>query len=123
MPRILVIEDETPILENIVEVLLLSGYEAIGAQDGLEGIELLESFQPDLILCDIMMNGMDGWQVLRHVRSNPATSSLPFIFLTALADKAAVQQGYNLGANDYITKPFLSNELLEAVETWLKDHP
>ena len=122
MTRILVIEDEPTILANVLQILEIGGYEATGAENGLEGIELARRSTPDLIISDIMMPGADGYDVLLHIRNDTAMSMTPFIFLTALADKAAMRQGFEFGADDYLTKPFTASELLVAVSTRLERH-
>ena len=120
MKTILVIEDEKPVLTNIVEILESGGFQAIGAENGADGIQLAKESNPDLILCDIMMPVMDGHGVLSELRSEPATATIPFIFLTAKADKTDLREGMNLGADDYLTKPFRRKELLMAVNARLE---
>jgi two-component system, sensor histidine kinase and response regulator len=116
MVRILVIEDEDNIRENIVEILDLNDYDVDRAENGLAGIELAHERVPDLILCDIMMPGMDGYEVLEHIRRKPDTALTPFIFLTAKSDRTSMRYGMELGADDYIPKPFTNEELLTAVQ-------
>jgi CheY-like chemotaxis protein/tRNA A-37 threonylcarbamoyl transferase component Bud32 len=120
--RIVIIEDDPIIQEEVLDWLLFEGYETYSASNGREGVELVMSVRPDLIISDIMMPEMDGYQVLRHLQSNPDTSMIPFIFMSALADRQAVRHGMNLGADDYLTKPFTNNELLGAVQTRLSKH-
>lgn len=120
MKKILVIEDESLIRESIIEVLELEGYECIEAANGREGILSAKKYQPDLILCDIKMPEMNGHEVLVTLREDPAISSIPFIFLSAMIDKKDFRTGMDLGADDYITKPFTNPELLQAVATRLK---
>ncbi|NER36536.1 MAG: response regulator [Oscillatoria sp. SIO1A7] len=120
MKTILVIEDEKPVLTNIVEILESGGFQAIGAENGADGIQLAKERKPDLILCDIMMPLMDGHGVLSELRSETATATIPFIFLTAKADKTDLREGMNLGADDYLTKPFRRKELLMAVNARLE---
>ena len=115
MKKILVIEDEEDILENLCELLDTEGYLVEGASNGKQGVEYALRHTPDLIISDLMMPEMDGHDVLRIVRSNPETRLVPFIFLTARADKMDIREGMNLGADDYLTKPFNLDELLEAV--------
>lgn len=117
MVRILVIEDEEPILENIVETLEINEYDVIKASNGTDGISYATDHQPDIILCDIMMNGMNGYDVLNHVRKTPEIALTPFIFLTAKSDRDSLRFGMELGADDYIPKPFTAEELLRAVQT------
>lgn len=113
---ILVIEDNLEVRENICELLELSGYAVHAAEQGKQGIQLALEHLPDLILCDIMMPVLDGHGTLKVLRSNPKTQAIPFIFLTAKAEKEDFRAGMNLGADDYITKPFTDLELLNAVE-------
>ena len=120
--RILVIEDQEDVRENIVELLELSHYEVDAAPDGKEGVKKALAAPPDLILCDIMMPEMDGYEVLYLITKNPSTASLPFIFLTAKAEKADFRKGMNMGADDYITKPFEEMELLGAIERRLQKY-
>jgi DNA-binding response OmpR family regulator len=119
MTTILVIEDEREIRGNISETLVLNGYEVFEAEDGPEGIDLARQQRPDLVICDVMMPDMDGYQVLASLRHDSMTATLPFIFLTARVDRASMRQGMGLGADDYITKPFSARDLLEAVEARL----
>ncbi|HEV8246010.1 MAG TPA: sigma-54 dependent transcriptional regulator, partial [Polyangiaceae bacterium] len=118
--RILVIEDDTVIRSNIAELLTEEGFEVLTADCGSDGIALAKGREPDLIICDIMMPGVDGYGVLRAVRDYASTSRVPFIFLTAKAERADIRMGMNLGADDYLTKPFTRVELLEAVRIRLK---
>ncbi|MEM0993597.1 MAG: response regulator [Bacteroidota bacterium] len=120
MKKILVIEDQLEVRENLVELLELSGYELYDAENGKLGVQLALSHQPDLILCDVMMPEMDGFGVLRILEKRAETAGIPFIFLTAKAEKEDFRKGMNLGADDYITKPFDEIELLDAVEMRLK---
>jgi signal transduction histidine kinase len=120
MPRILVIEDETNLRENIIDILRLEGYDVLSAPDGSAGVEVARQAQPELIICDIAMPVMDGYDALLHLRSHPDTVSTPFIFLTARADRTNIRHGMELGADDYITKPFSKAELLAAVQSRLK---
>jgi len=119
---ILVIEDQEEVRENIVELLELSNYEVKSASDGKEGVKLALDDTPDLILCDIMMPEMDGYEVLFLVMKNPSTSSIPFMFLTAKSEKEDFRKGMNLGADDYITKPFEEIELLNAIDKRLSKY-
>ncbi len=122
MTTVLAIEDEKPILDNILEILRIGGMDAHGALDGLEGIEKTFKLNPDLILCDINMPEMDGYGVLMEIRSDPRTSQIPFIFLTAYVDRPFQRRGMNMGAADYLTKPFNAKELLDAVKAQLEKH-
>ena len=120
MKKILVIEDNTEVRENIAELLELSGYQVYTAENGKIGVEIAMNGSPDLILCDVMMPEMDGFGVLRILGANPVTADLPFIFLTAKAEKTDFRKGMGLGADDYITKPFDDVELLDAIEMRLQ---
>ncbi|MEG4986324.1 response regulator [Microcoleus sp. BR0-C5] len=115
MAKILVIEDEEAIRENILELLEAENFEGIGAINGKVGIKLAIETIPDLILCDMMMPEVDGHGVIKALRSEPLTATIPFIFLTAKADKVDVRMGMELGADDYITKPCTPQELLKAI--------
>jgi DNA-binding NarL/FixJ family response regulator len=119
-PTIVVIEDEPEMRRNIVRLLHLEGYQPVDAPDGRSGLSLIQSSKPALVICDVMMPGVDGHEVLRAVRANPATQSIPFIFLTARADRSDQRGGMNLGADDYITKPFSNDDLLDAVTARLQ---
>ena len=116
MQKILVIEDNLDVRENIVEILELSNYEVVEAPNGKEGVKAAKNEHPDLILCDIMMPEMDGYEVLYMLGKDPNTSTIPFIFLTAKSEKSDFRQGMSLGADDYLTKPFDDMELLKAIE-------
>ncbi|MFT6867313.1 MAG: CheY-like chemotaxis protein [Cyclobacteriaceae bacterium] len=120
--RILVIEDSEEMRDNIAELLDLSNYQVFQAANGKDGVKIAISEQPDLVICDIMMPVMDGYEVLYLLSQNPNTSAIPFIFLTAKAEKTDFRKGMNLGADDYLTKPFEEMELLEAIERRLKKY-
>ncbi len=120
MKTILVIEDEEFVRENILELLDAEGFEAFGAENGKIGFELAKVKVPDLILCDVMMPGLDGYGVLTALRQDSVLASIPFIFLTAKASKSDLRQGMELGADDYLTKPFTRAELLGAIGIRLK---
>lgn len=115
MVKILVIEDDLEIRTNLLELLTLEGYSVVSAEDGMTGLLGALEQKPDLILCDVMMPELNGYDVLEAVRQEPEIATVPFIFLTALADKADIRQGMNLGADDYLTKPFTRTEVLEAI--------
>jgi DNA-binding response OmpR family regulator len=117
--RILVIEDETGIRENLREMLEAEGFEIREAETGVDGIRQAVSDPPDLVVCDVMMPGKDGFEVLAELRSRESTGHLPFLFLTARADRGSLRKGMELGAEDYLTKPFSRHELLAAVRTRL----
>src|SRR5579862_6623158 len=120
MKKILVIEDNVDVRENIVEILELSDYQLLQAPDGKTGVELAMKEVPDLIICDIMMPVLDGYGVLHLLSTHKETYGVPFIFLTAKSEKADFRKGMELGADDYLTKPFDGIELLNAVEIRLK---
>ncbi|MBZ0277986.1 MAG: response regulator [Anaerolineae bacterium] len=122
MNTILVIEDERAIREEVVDILRFEGFEVVEASDGLAGLELARQHHPDLILSDIMMAQMDGYGLLETLQSDPALAVIPFIFLTAKADIRDLRKGMNLGADDYLTKPFTREELLSAVSKRLEKH-
>ena len=119
MTKILIIEDDPQIREEVLFWLTLEDYEAIGASNGREGIEFAQSYRPDLIVSDIMMPEKDGHRVLLEVRTQPATALIPFIFLTAKQEKGDIRYGMELGADDYITKPFEREEFLRAIRARL----
>ncbi|RZM77899.1 hybrid sensor histidine kinase/response regulator [Leptolyngbya iicbica] len=120
MTKLLVIEDEVGIRDSIVDILQAEDYIVESASNGQEGLEVIEEFHPDLVICDVMMPILDGHGVLKKIRNNPQTQTLPFIFLTAKADKIDFREGMDLGANDYITKPFTHDELLSTIQSRLK---
>ncbi len=120
MTRILVIEDEDDLRNDILETLILEGFEAYGAENGAVGIERARKVIPDLIICDIMMPQVDGYQVLQTLREESAMATIPFIFLTAKTARDDIRYGMGLGADDYLTKPFRISELLESVQSRLK---
>lgn len=113
--RVLVVEDDPLIRANVLELLSEEGFEGISARDGADGIALAKARVPDLVICDIALPKLDGYAVLRAIRDDPAIASTPFIFLTAKAERADVRTGMNLGADDYLTKPFTARDLLDAV--------
>jgi CheY-like chemotaxis protein/CRP-like cAMP-binding protein len=120
MKRIVVIEDNTEVRENLCEILTLSGYETFEAENGKIGIQVVTDVNPDLIICDVMMPELDGFGVLKILNHNPKLMHIPFMFLTAKAEKTDFRKGMGLGADDYITKPYDDVELLEAIEMRLK---
>lgn len=116
MKHIAVIEDNTEVRENLVEILELSGYKVSSAANGKLGVAVVKTERPDLILCDVMMPDLDGFGVLKILNTDPELMHIPFMFLTAKAEKADFRKGMGLGADDYITKPHDDVELLEAIE-------
>lgn len=120
MTKVLVIEDDKLIREVTLNILGERGFNAIGASDGSRGLQMAKELVPDLILCDVKMPEMDGYQVLKALREDPLTDGVPFIFLTAQTNREVVDQGQILGANGYLAKPFTTAELLEAIATHLQ---
>ncbi len=115
MKKLLVIEDNLEIRDNTAEILELANYEVLTAEDGIKGAGMALICHPDLIICDILMPGMDGYEILNLLHSKEELRHIPFIFLTALAEPSDMIKGMELGADDYIIKPFTADELLEAV--------
>jgi two-component system sensor histidine kinase/response regulator len=122
MYKILVIEDEERVRSNVEQILELSDFEPISARNGREGLELALQYHPDLIICDIMMPELDGHSVLTQLKKEKKTAAIPFIFLTAKSAQNDLRQGMNLGADDYLMKPFTPEELLNSVNTRLQKH-
>lgn len=120
MKTILLIEDNEDIRENMGEILELAGYKILAAENGKVGVALAIEHKPDLIVCDIMMPVLDGYGVIHMLQKNEDTQKIPFIFLTAKAERAEIRKGMELGADDYITKPFNGTELLNAIESRLR---
>jgi DNA-binding NarL/FixJ family response regulator len=120
MKKILVIEDEADMRRNLTTILRLEQFHPLAAENGQVGVELAKREKPDLILCDVMMPQLDGHGVLQALRDDPATVTIPFIFLTAKGEKADVRSGMNLGADDYLTKPVAKADLLEAIRSRLE---
>lgn len=118
--KILVIEDEEFIRENLIELLEIEGFQAIGAENGFVGVRLAKQYQPDLILCDVMMPELDGYGVLNALRDDSVTGTIPFLFLTASADRSNLQKIRELGMNDYILKPFNIDKFLTAITNRLE---
>lgn len=120
MKKILVIEDSNDIRENIIEMLNLAGYQTFAANNGKDGVSLALAHIPDLILCDIMMPELDGYGVLYMLQKNMDTAAIPFIFMTAKAERSDMRKGMEMGADDYLTKPFDDLELFKAIDGRLK---
>ncbi|SDY47968.1 response regulator [Hymenobacter psychrophilus] len=119
MKTILLIEDNAPIRENTAEILEMAGYAVQTAENGKLGVALALATPPDLVVCDIMMPVLDGYGVLHIFTQNPALASIPFIFLTAKTERTDQRRGMELGADDYLTKPFSDTELLSAITSRL----
>lgn len=122
MTKILLIEDNPELRENTSEILTLAGYEVVTAHNGRVGVDMVHKEQPDLIICDIMMPELDGYGVLHILSRKPETAAIPFIFLTAKTEKTDVRKGMELGADDYLTKPFDDTSLLNAIESRLRKY-
>jgi CRP-like cAMP-binding protein/CheY-like chemotaxis protein len=118
--KVLIIEDNDDIRENVIEILELAGYTVTAANNGKTGVDLAFKDTPDIILCDIMMPELDGYGVLYMLSKRPETIAIPFIFLTAKAEHFDRRKGMEMGADDYLTKPFDDMELLSAIESRLK---
>ena len=122
MTTILVIEDVEALREEIMETLSYEGFDVLGAENGLVGVQIAKTYLPNLIICDIAMPELDGYGTLVALRQEPKTSMIPFIFLTAMTEKADMRQAMQLGADDYLTKPFTSAELLGAIASRLQKY-
>ena len=120
MKKILVIEDEAQNRDILLKGLEAEGFYTIGAENGLVGIQLTQEQLPDLVVCDVMMPEIDGYGVLGQLRQEPDTAIIPFIFLTAKVSKAERRQGMKLGADDYIIKPCMVEDLLGAITACLE---
>lgn len=120
MKTILLIEDDADMRDNTAEILELANFRVLTAENGRRGVEVARKEKPDLVLCDIMMPELDGYSVLHLLGKNPDTAEIPFIFLSAKAERLDVRKGMELGADDYLTKPFEESELLNAIEGRLK---
>src|SRR3954465_1148080 len=118
--KILLIEDNNDMRENTSEILELAGFTMFTAPNGKIGVELAQKEKPDLIICDVMMPVLDGYGVLHLLGKSTETSSIPFIFLTAKTERSDMRKGMEMGADDYVTKPFDDIELLNAIESRLK---
>lgn len=119
MKRVLVIEDNREIRENASEILELASYEVYTASNGLEGLDVIRSLRPDLILCDIHMPVMDGYAVLENVMKDPSLNCIPVVILSAFSERTDVQKGLQNGAAHYIIKPFDDEQLLKVVESFI----
>lgn len=119
MAKILVIDDEAPIRANLRRFLTLEGHEVIEAENGRAGLEQVRRERPDLVLCDLVMQELDGYAVLAALLSDPATACVPFVFLTASADRAEMAQALARGARAYLTKPFRLDDLAKLLPTLL----
>ena len=120
MPVILLIEDHAPLRRNLEDMLTLEGHNVLTAADGSGGLRLAREEHPDLVICDIMLPGMNGLEILAAIRSDSATAALPFIFLTAKGDAIDIRAGMSLGADDYLPKPVSRVDLLDAIRSRLQ---
>jgi len=116
MKKILLIEDDSKSRSNIKYLLEANNYKVFSAEDGLDGINMAIEIKPDLVICDILMPLVDGYKVKEELSANTKTSSIPFIFLSGKSDLSDIRRGMNLGADDYLTKPFKIADLLEAIQ-------
>lgn len=120
MKKVLVIEDEKLILSSLLTVLKLHKFNVIGAENGLVGIKLASELLPNLILCDVKMPILDGYGVLRELKSNPLTIKIPFIFMSGQVNHVEINQFQQMGANNYLTKPFDSGQLIQEINKLLE---
>ena len=123
MKKILVIEDSKDMRENIIDMLNEYGYSTFEAESGVSGLAGAKEVKPDLIIADIMMPGMDGYEVCRQLKATPRTQHIPIIFLTAKTLKEDILKGYRSGADDYITKPLSLRVLLAKIKAILRREP
>ncbi|MBL4705754.1 MAG: response regulator [Flavobacteriales bacterium] len=119
MYKILIIEDEKEIREAIEEVLSLNGYKVNTAENGKEGLDMAIETSPDLVLCDVLMPKLNGWQTIEAFRANSKLKYVPFVFLSAMSSITDFRKGMNLGADDYLSKPFDPKELISTISIQL----
>lgn len=119
MTKILIIEDNEGVREEIVDILRYAGYDVRDAENGRLGLELVAQWVPDLVVCDLMMPELDGYATLAAMRADPASATIPFLCLTARGEQRDMQKAMALGADDYLRKPFTTDELLAALESLL----
>ncbi len=122
MPRILVAEDEKDIRELIAFTLRFAGFDVLLASNGAEAVEVAEAERPDLVILDVRMPKMSGYEACRRLKENPQTASLPVVFLSAKGQDSEIQQGLESGAEEYILKPFAPDELIQQVRDILSRH-
>lgn len=123
MKTALVIEDHQEIRENTVEILELAGFKVAVADNGTDGTIVAGDIKPDVILCDIMMPGLNGYEVIKVLKRNPITSNIPFIYITASGERNEIKMAMDLGADGYVRKPFDIGELLQTIESALRRNP
>lgn len=121
MPRVLVVDDDPQVLKLLRVNFELEGYEVMSATNGEEALELVGRDSPDVVVCDVMMPGIDGLEVVRRLRAQPDTAGLPLVVVSAKAQRADVRAGLKLGADEYVTKPFDPAELIEIVQRLLEE--
>ena len=119
MSTLLLIEDHAPLRLNLEEILAFEGFQILTADNGLTGLDLARKQHPDIILCDIMLPGMDGLEILARLRGDNFTRGIPFIFLTAKGEPRDIRAGMNLGADDYLPKPVILSDLLASIHARL----
>ncbi|MEB3273932.1 MAG: response regulator transcription factor [Prochlorothrix sp.] len=122
MTQILIIEDDPLVRNNLEDILTLEEFQVVSARDGVEGLAAAQEHLPSLIICDIMMPELDGYGVVTALRKDPKTQNIPFIFLTAKANSVDHREGMNLGADDYLTKPFRPQDVINAIKSRLARH-
>jgi CheY-like chemotaxis protein len=115
MKKIVVVEDNADVREEMLAILRFEGFEVRDADNGRRGLELVKEWTPDLVICDLMMPEMDGYAMLEALRADPHLTAIPFICLTARAERRDMRKAMELGADDYLTKPFTAEELLAAL--------
>ena len=120
MPKIVVIEDTVDLLDDLMDWLFFEGYEVIGAEDGVDGLEKIREYLPDLILCDVVIPRMDGYAVIQELRHDPAIASIPFVFITAKTGEAEVEALEASGADEYLSKPVDLSKLRATIQSLLK---
>jgi len=120
LKTLLLVEDDPHILGTVSEILSTSGYRVLAHDNGRDGLTAALGEKPDLILCDVMMPGLSGFEVLQALRENPETRTIPFVFVSAKVTPTDIETGLRMGASDYLTKPFTMRQLLSTVELMLK---
>lgn len=116
MKTVLVVDDEAVLRANLGEMLTFEGFNVIEAENGGRAVQLARAHQPDVIICDVAMPEVDGFEVLHRLKDHPATATIPVLLVTAQAEKASIQHGLALGATNYILKPFSFNDVLSKVQ-------
>ncbi len=119
MKTVLIIEDNLEIRENTAELLELGGYNVVSAENGRQGLAMAVKVKPDIILCDIMMPEVNGYEVIRELKANAETAAIPFVYVTASGEKSEVKLAMDMGANGYVRKPFDTKELMQVISRCL----